>query len=110
MVFRNRTTLTHESIAPSADLFTPCQNYVPLRGDVLFSPPTSLYAGLAYEVSLSITRPSKMLRVYLKCLDLDLIFTPNVAYFNSYDLINSPVYILVNPNSKAQAASIRLTH
>lgn len=99
MVFRNGTTLTHESIAPSSDFFTPCQEYSPSRGDILFNPPNTLYAGLAYQVPLGITRPSKMVRVFMSSKDLDFKFSPNETYFNSYDIASLPVYVLVNPNS-----------
>jgi hypothetical protein len=111
LVFRNGSVLTHSSIEPSADEFTPCQTFSPTRGDVLFNPPTTIYAGLAYEVPISISRPSKMLRVFLTSPSYDLSFRPdNGTYFNSYDIQGLSVFILVNPNSKAATTTIKITH
>lgn len=111
MVFRNGTVLTHSSIEPSADEFTPCQTYIPIRGDVLFNPPSTIYAGMAYEVPISISRPSKMLRVFLNSPSYDLRFNPdNGTYFNSYDIQGLSVFILVNPNAKVANTTIKITH
>jgi hypothetical protein len=72
MVFRNKTILTHESVPPSADYFTPCQVFRPIRGDVLFSPPAILYAGFSYNIPLSVSRPTKMMRMRISSNDSDL--------------------------------------
>jgi hypothetical protein len=110
MIFRNDITLTHKSIRPSSDDFTPCQILQPVRGDILFNPPNILYAGLAYNVSLIITRPSKMVRVNISTLNKDLSFSPNQAYFNSYDVIMKQVFVLVSPNANPAFTYINVTH
>jgi len=110
MIFRNDVTLTHQSIRPSSDEFTPCKILQPIRGDILFNPPNILYAGLAYNISLIITRPSKMVRVNITTLSKDLSFSPNLSYFNSYDIITEAVFILVSPNANHAFTYINITH
>ena len=48
MIFRNGTQLTHESLDPSADDFTPCTRLTSKRGNIDITVPNVMYAGMSY--------------------------------------------------------------
>lgn len=49
--------------------------------------------------NVTITQPTANLRVFLKTNDTDLVFSPDLLYFNSYGIMLSTVKALVSPNA-----------
>jgi hypothetical protein len=83
-LLKNDRTVTHSSLSPT-NLNSPCQQYIVLRGDIMPVFPRVLYAGFVQEFSLTLSQPTKMLRVDLSCTDSAVSFMPNTFYFDSYD-------------------------
>lgn len=110
MIFRLGNILTHESISPSSDDFTPCTVLSADRGDVLVTVPNVLYAGMSYKLTIGITRPSKMVRVKLNSSSSDLDFSPSVVYINSYDLTSQEINIYVSSSALPCFAYINISH
>jgi len=86
MILRNGSQLTHETLDPSADEFTPCSKLSPKRGNIDITVPYILYAGMSYELDIGLGRPSKMVRVILNSTSPFLSFSPVTTYINSYDI------------------------
>jgi hypothetical protein len=79
--------VTHSGLIPT-NLNSPCQPYIVLRGDIMPSFPSVLYAGFVQPFSLTLSQPTKMLRIDLSCTDSAINFLPNTFYFDSYDIIS----------------------
>jgi hypothetical protein len=72
-------------MAPT-NLNSPCQPYIVLRGDIIPAFPNILYAGFVQQFSLTLSQPTKMLRIDLSCTDSAVSLLPNTFYFDSYDI------------------------
>jgi hypothetical protein len=56
--------------------------------------------------NVTITQPTANLRVFLKTNDTDLIFSPDLLYFNSYGVMLSTVKALVSPNAVNKSVEV----
>jgi hypothetical protein len=110
MIFRNGTYLTHQTLDPSADDFTPCTPLVPRRGNIDITVPNVLYAGMSYQLQIVLNRPSKMVRVRLNSTSAFLSFTPSLSYINNYDIESQTAFILVGPTAIPIQAYINISH
>lgn len=83
-IFRNDQTVSHSQVPPT-NLNSPCQPYIALRADIIVNLPSTLYTGFVHNFSLSVSQPTKMLRVDLLYKDNTLVFNPSTFFFDSYD-------------------------
>jgi hypothetical protein len=109
MVFRKGSILTHESIHPSNDRFTPCAELSPVRGDLFVSVPSVMYAGMSYKLKMGGSRPSKMVRARVSSTSSDLHFSPEVIYIAGYDEASTEADILVSPSALASYAYVNIS-
>jgi hypothetical protein len=90
---------------------SPCQKYRNLRADILPTFPNVLYAGMVHPFKITLSQPTKMLKVILNCSDPFVSFTPFMLYYPTYDVVvltgNIVVSSIANNNSNAY---INITH
>lgn len=109
MVFRNGSILTHESIHPSNDRFTPCVQLTPMRGDLLVTLPSVMYAGMSYKLKMSGSRPSKMVRARVSSTSSDLYFSPEVIYIAGYEEVFTEADILVSASALSSFCYVNIS-
>jgi hypothetical protein len=107
--FRSDLIETHRSVPPT-NINSPCQIYVVLRGDILATFPSILYAGFVQSFTITLSKPTKMLRVDLSCTDPDVSFLPNTFYFDSYQTISQSGQLVTTSMAGDTTAFINITH
>ena len=70
--------------------------YQASRNDILPTLPSTVYAGMVYNISIEVSQPTNMLRVDLDCSDPFISFQPDKIYFNSYDSSSITVQLVVS--------------
>ena len=109
-ILNNDKQVSHQSIQQFFQSDTPCVQFIDLRGDILTNLPDIIYSGFLYEFNVSVSVPTKFLRVRLTTNDSDLTFQPNVVFFNSYDMLFSGVAAIIESNGVNKTIEVYLTH
>ena len=88
--------VTHATKFPSNIYDSPCFIFKMERADILPQIPNKLYAGMVHEMSLTLSEPTKMLRVDVECTDSSVTFNESKIYFPTYDEQTIRISIIVS--------------
>ena len=83
-IVRDGTTVLASTRQPT-NMDSPCVEYRLIKADILGNFPPIVYAGMVHEFTITLSQPTKMLRVMLNTTSPWITFEPDRFYFSNFD-------------------------